>query len=376
LTGTGRTLGDNDLKIRFYLLILTLGALLFFIIQSARAEAEFSAPSQEGLENETCLSCHSTPGQTITLPSGEPLYISVDAEIYAASIHGQNSITCVQCHTEIEGYPHPPFAAATRREYTLENYNICQNCHTEPYQLENDAHQLAIERGVLEAAVCADCHGAHDITPLSQPLSRIPQTCQRCHSLIYEEYANSVHGQAMMSTNNPDVPTCSDCHNHHNVQGPSNTAFALFSPEFCARCHANRDLAAKYGLNPYVYDTYVADFHGSTITIFQTVTPGQRPNQALCIDCHSTHNIVRVDDPEGVKENILPTCQRCHPGATTDFPAAWLSHYPPSPEHRPLVFYARMFYTILIPVLVGGMGLFVVGDIGRRITSHRRQKHE
>jgi predicted CXXCH cytochrome family protein len=335
------------------------------------------AAAQEELTNETCLACHGDPGQTHELPSGELLYISVDQETYANSIHGQAEISCVQCHTDIQGYPHPPYQANTRREYTIEQAPICQTCHTHPYEeATNDAHQLAIERGVYEAAVCADCHGAHDITHPAQPLSRIAQTCQRCHSLIYEEYRTSVHGEAMMATNNPDVPTCSDCHNHHNVQGPNNTAFTLFSPELCARCHANRELANRYGMNPYVYDTYLADFHGTTITIFQAVAPGQRPNQAVCIDCHGFHQILRVDDPESVRENILPTCQRCHPQATIDFPASWLSHYPPSPTRSPLTFYARLFYTILIPVIIGGMALFIVGDVGRRISNRRSEPND
>jgi hypothetical protein len=332
---------------------------------------------QEGVANETCLSCHGTPGQTFVLPSGEALYISVDAQLYETSIHGQSGISCVQCHTDIREYPHPPVEARTRREYTLELRPICQTCHTQPYEdATNDAHLLAIDRGMVEAAVCADCHGAHDITSLSQPLSRVPKTCQRCHSLIFEEYRTSAHGESMMAASNPDVPHCADCHNHHNVQGTSNTAFALFSPDLCARCHANPTITERYDLNPYVYDTYLADFHGTTITIFQAVAPGQRPNQAVCVDCHGAHAILRVDDPESVRENILPTCQRCHPQANIDFPASWLSHYPPSPTHNPLVFYARLFYTILIPIIIGGMLLFVVGDIGRRITNRRSENHE
>lgn len=350
---------------------------LLFITGSAQAGDTRSPNEQTDAPNETCLACHAQPGQTHTLPSGDLLYISVDPETFDDSVHGQNAITCVQCHTDIREYPHPPFDAQTRREYTLEQYPTCQNCHSMPYEeAANDAHLLAIENGMLEAAVCADCHGAHDITPPAEPISRISQTCQRCHSLIYEQYANSAHGETLLATNNPEVPDCSSCHNHHNVQGPTNTLFTLFSPEVCARCHADRDLAERYGLNPYVYDTYVADFHGTTINIFQAVSPGQRPNQAVCIDCHSSHAIMRIDNPESVRENILPTCQRCHPEATINFPASWLSHYPPSPRHAPLVFYARLFYTILIPVTVGGMLLFVAGDIGRRISKRRSENNE
>jgi predicted CXXCH cytochrome family protein len=365
-----RNVGDVFILIGFIIMILAI-----FSVHN-QAQASPNLWQTQPVSDETCLACHTDPGQTFELPSGELLYFSVDPQVHVNSIHGQSSVACVQCHTDISAYPHPPIQANTLREYALEQYRLCQDCHTQPYaETTNDAHQLAIEQGMLEAAVCADCHGAHDITSLSHPRSRIPQTCERCHSLIFQEYRESVHGAALLGAGNPDVPDCVDCHNHHNVQGPSNTQFALFSPELCARCHADRELAERYGMNPYVYDTYVADFHGTTITIFQNVAPGQRPNQAVCIDCHGAHAIIQVDDPESVRENILPTCQRCHPQATINFPASWLSHYPPSPRHAPLVFYARMFYVILIPALIGGMVIFVIGDIGRRLTSRKEEEH-
>jgi hypothetical protein len=62
----------------------------------------------------------------------------------------------------------------------------------------------------------------------------------------------------------------------------------------------------------------------------------------------------------------LVRCQRCHPDATTNFPEAWLSHYIPSPEKAPLVYYVELFYRIFIPVVLGGMAILVVLDAGRR----------
>jgi hypothetical protein len=88
------------------------------------------------------------------------------------------------------------------------------------------------------------------------------------------------------------------------------------------------------------------------------------------VDCHGIHNISRPDDPQKglqVKENLLKTCQKCHPDATTNFPDAWLSHYVPSPEKNPLVYYVNLFYRIFIPTVIGGMVIFVAGDIYRRL---------
>jgi hypothetical protein len=56
-----------------------------------------------------------------------------------------------------------------------------------------------------------------------------------------------------------------------------------------------------------------------------------------------------------VKQNLLVTCQKCHPDAKPNFPTSWVGHYKPSPTHYPLVYYVNLFYTILIPAVIGGM---------------------
>ena len=121
----------------------------------------------------------------------------------------------------------------------------------------------------------------------------------------------------------------------------------------------------------------MADFHGTTVTLFQKIDPQGKPNTPVCYDCHGVHNISNVNDPQSglaLKQNILAVCQRCHPGATTNFPTAWLSHYIPSPDKSPLVYYVNLFYLILIPTVIGGMVIYVGTDIYRRNIYDRRHK--
>jgi hypothetical protein len=338
-----------------------------------------AAPPAQVMSNQECLGCHANPGQQITLPSGEILYISIDAETYNSSVHGSRGYACVQCHTDTPTFPHPPLTAQTRREYSLQKAQICQSCHqVQAQETMNSAHQLALAAGDQNAAVCTDCHGAHGVMPLDEPRSRIPQTCERCHSEIFALYKDSVHGEALLGEGNPDVPSCVDCHgaldpqteevNSHDIHGPSTSGFRLFSPDICARCHADQELMAKYGINTDVFETYISDFHGTTVEMFQANAPGQETNKPVCIDCHGVHTMKRVDDPESqvIKTKLLDTCQRCHPGATANFSDAWLSHYRPSPQHNPIVYYVNTFYKIFIPGVLGIMGVFVLSDIYRR----------
>jgi predicted CXXCH cytochrome family protein len=346
-------------------------------------------PQTEREDGQDCLACHSNPALRITLPSGEELSLYVDPQGYAASVHGQHGTSgyqCIRCHTDIAGYPHPDLTAATRRELTLQQYSACARCHTDASDdTMTGAHQVALENGDTRAAVCSDCHTAHDVQrltdvrtgallPEARPL--IPAMCRQCHSQIYDLYASSVHGQALLEEGNTDVPTCVDCHQAHMTQGPSVAGFREASPQVCATCHANAEMMAGYGINPGVYTTYVTDFHGETVVLTREATPEEGTSKPVCVDCHGVHNILAADDPQSTVSaaNLLGTCQRCHPQAGFRFPASWLNHQVPSPRYAPLVYYVNLFYKIFIPAVIGVMALFVITDAIRRILNRRRER--
>ena len=326
-----------------------------------------------GPDSQACLGCHSAPGQTVTLPSGEPLSISVDSQVLEQSVHGEEGLACLDCHPGNAQIPHPPVTAQTRRDYVLQRYTACAECHADKYQATLDSvHQVALAGGNLQAAVCTDCHGAHDVKRISQaPRTAIPQTCERCHSAIYAQYRNSVHGAALIGDGNPDVPTCIDCHGVHSVQGPSTGPFRLFSPTICATCHADTELMSKYGLSTDILNTYVADFHGTTVLLFEKIAPDQETNKPVCIDCHGIHDITRVRAPGSrvMQANLVKVCQRCHPDATERFPAAWLSHYEPSWKRAPIVYAVTVFYRIFIPFVIGGLVLQILLHLWRVVVN-------
>jgi hypothetical protein len=362
--------------------LLGLVTMLGIAADRAAADAAPPAPPAQGVSNETCLACHATPDMRTTLPSGEELFLTIERDVYDNSVHGQAGYACVQCHTGYIGFPHEPITAQTRREFTDQLYTSCARCHQDKYEATLDSvHQTALAGGNVEAAVCTDCHGAHNVQAITeQPRSAIPQTCERCHSEIYNLYRDSVHGSALIGAGNPDVPSCIDCHGVHNVEGPSTSPFRLFSPQICARCHADTALMDKYGISTNVFNSYITDFHGTTVTLFQQLAPDQETNKPVCIDCHGVHDIRRPEHPASTvnkKENLLATCRKCHPGADANFPTAWLSHYTPNPSQAPVVYFVDLFYKVFIPGVLGVMVVFVATDAGRRIVRRRRgQRHE
>jgi hypothetical protein len=353
-----------------------------------RGEMETAPRAQ--LSNEDCLACHSQPEMLTSFENGDPLYLTIDGSAFDTSVHGQHDLACTDCHTDIDEFPHPDKGAGSAREFSAKTSATCEKCHAEQFQqFQEGVHAAAHAAGNPEAAVCSDCHNPHYQIPVTDPQTgettqewrqEIPLVCARCHSTVFEQYKNTVHGKALLNENNPDVPTCVDCHGLngvHNLPDPTTAEFRLKSPvEMCGRCHSDPAIMDKYGISTNVLNSYVSDFHGTTVELFKSESPDQKPNTPVCFDCHGVHEITAVDDPHAglqMKENLLTTCRQCHPGASANFPSAWMSHYEPSPDHFPLVYYVNLFYLIVIPVTIVGMVIFVISDIARRIIDRRKK---
>ncbi len=338
----------------------------------AAAPAPAAAPLPAAGKNDLCFSCHQNKDLAFTLGNGEKVSAYVDPPGYAASVHGGKNLACTECHADISGYPHPRRDFATHRDYSLAMDETCQKCHSANYNKNKDGvHAKLIAGGNQTAPGCTDCHGVHNITTpdhLKQP----SQTCSKCHQAIYQDYADSVHGRALIDEANADVPSCTTCHGVHNMPDPRTAAFHVETPDLCAKCHANESLMAKYGLSSRVVQTYRQEFHGVTAEIYKTRYPTVWCYKAVCTDCHGVHDIRRTEDPSSSvnRANLPATCGKCHQGANASFAAAWIGHYEPSPDKSPLVYYVNLFYQILIPVLVLGLVAFIALDILRRVMNH------
>jgi len=326
-------------------------------------------------ENEQCLTCHSNPDIVLNFANGDSRFAHVSRAAYTNSVHGQKEMTCGGCHPEHQDYPHPDITAQTSRDYTLQLNQTCLECHPDQAdRVQDSVHAQAMSEGNADAAVCVDCHGAHNTLSLHEARTAIAATCRKCHAAIYDEYAKSAHGKALTEEENTDVPTCIDCHGVHNVAEPHTVQFRLTSPDLCGSCHADESLMSKYDISTDVFQTYVADFHGTTVTLFEKQSPDAPTNKAVCYDCHGVHAILPMDDPDAIarnKENLLETCKKCHPDATPNFPDSWTSHHQPTFEEQPLVAAVNTFYWIVIPATIGFMGVVVISDAGRRLLGRK-----
>ncbi len=358
----------------------TLGLILILALigpQSTRWASASTVPIPPA-DNSACLGCHSQPDTLMTV-GGQEVLLTIDGAQYDESAHGLEQLACTDCHTDISEYPHPQYAKSGLREYNYSMYEAtrpaCQVCHAdEAKRAMSGVHQQTLDAGNHNAAMCADCHNPH-YAEGAAGRQEVPDVCARCHSEIAATYKESVHGEALLADANPDVPNCAGCHGSHDITDPRKVEFRNSVPLLCAKCHTNAEIMDKYKISTNVLNSYVADYHGTTVTIFEEIAPDQQTNKPVCTDCHGVHNISLVDDPAtgiALKENLLVKCQRCHPDATANFPDAWMSHYDASPEKYQLVYYVNLFYMIFIPGVLGGMLVFVLTDMMRRAI-HRRK---
>ncbi len=326
-------------------------------------------PGDEGY----CLICHEGSSQTFQLADGSLHNVSVDLDALAGSVHGsgnaEGALACTDCHEGVS-FPHQEPLPATDRAFTVSRSLNCISCHEE--QTENIAdgvHYTALRDGNLSAASCVDCHGSHDIQPPNVTQWSSAEKCGSCHVTTFDQYQHSVHGEALFA-GDENVPTCTDCHGVHGIQHPTTALFRNRSPELCLECHGDNDLMEEYELSTYIEESYLSDFHGTTVSLFSQTAPNVATNKAVCYDCHGVHDILSTDDENSlvIQQNLLATCQQCHPGATSeDFPNAWLGHFEPTLESHPLLFVVNTFYDLVIPLTLGGFALLIGTDIFRRL---------
>jgi cytochrome b subunit of formate dehydrogenase len=293
--------------------------------------------------DEACTSCHDV-GQKV-------------------KTSGHANVRCQQCHAKHEEYPHPAGVAKVE----------CSQCHAQVVrQFETSAHSRELRKKNPAAPDCAVCHGsAHEISATRSAAARkaIPENCGGCHSEVSAQFQASIHGKAA-ARGMAEAPVCTDCHGAHAIlpaKDKASSVNAVNIRETCASCHGDVRLSARAGLDSTKVSSFDESFHGLSLR------NGEK-SVANCASCHGVHNILPSTDPKATthEANLSATCGQCHPGAGTKF-AIGTVHVVES-ENAPIaVKYARWIYLILIPLTVGLMALHHGGDYIRKLVRMRLQ---
>jgi cytochrome b subunit of formate dehydrogenase len=318
---------------RFKIPVMRLLAWLVWLIaaqatwQSAAVAAtalqdDGAVQSGEALDDASCLHCHDGKlPLTVADKDGEerPL-LAIDHNKYLKGLHGD--MACIDCHKEIVD-------SKAQHEKSTAPKPSCISCHEDLWETarEQDLTREKARLGVvvqnIEAykesfharpapsnksgvkAHCEDCHDTHyfnvpprGTTKRTEWHVTIPSVCgEACHEDSLEEYLVSVHGMETTEKNNLKTAVCTDCHTTHDISKTTRDPFQLLVTKQCGSCHEDQ------------FATYRDTYHGQINTLGYADT-------AKCFDCHGSHEILRIDDPESMvhPDNRLETCQECHDG--------------------------------------------------------------
>ncbi len=192
-----------------------------------------------------CAQCHRA-GQKAAVRRHEQTDSPV--EHYLDSIHAKGLLesgltvtaNCADCHTAHRELP----AADPRSSVNRANIaSTCGRCHHGIMELfEQSIHSTKVSnRPPEELPTCEQCHSAHDIERTDRTDFRfhIMDQCGRCHKRITESYFETFHGKTSR-LGFERAAKCYDCHGSHDILPVSDPRSHLSRENIvktCGRCH-------------------------------------------------------------------------------------------------------------------------------------------
>lgn len=261
-------------------------------------------------ESEYCLTCHRTK-LTMSMRNGEKLSVYVDTSTLKNSVHG--NLKCTDCHTNFSKTQHPIRSFESIKEYLLISSELCKKCHAETFsKYETSIHYSLVKNRNFNAPTCIGCHGlAHSIAKATADKTLGLTLCNKCHSDMYSSYAASIHEKARIK-GIENTPTCSSCHNAHDVQIASITPKVK---ESCMVCHKEAiPLHSKWLYNPPIRTQTFAGLHLDSVTCAACHSPNSKRGIYLLLIDSKTGNPLSQEeimtlletDSHGLKEKIDP----------------------------------------------------------------------
>lgn len=203
----------------------------------------------------------------------------------------------------------------------------CLECHADADMMKEINPSLLVDQDKYTNSVhgsigiqCVECHidleGTTDF-PHKEILQKVQ--CQLCHQEIFATYSESVHGKSLLEKNNGEAASCVNCHGSHYIlpkENPESMIFHRNIPHTCSLCHMDEKIApARDTEGSEIVKSYLKSAHGWALTRSGLAV------SAVCTDCHGTHNIKSISEPNSkvARENIPTTCTKCHEGIYSVF---------------------------------------------------------
>jgi hypothetical protein len=200
-------------------------------------------PHPDKLAKATCVTCHGD--------IAAKYHDSIHARARAKGLNVAPA--CSDCHGK-----HDTLAktAALSRIAPGRISTTCGACHAgtrERYDV--GAHAAALAKGDARAPTCNTCHTAHSIQRADTEVWKlgVAHECGTCHAAVAESFLRTFHGK-VTQLGFTRVATCADCHGAHEIlpgSNPLSTVSRAKVVETCQRCHQGANSSfVKYDPHP------------------------------------------------------------------------------------------------------------------------------
>lgn len=219
---------------------------------------------------------------------------------FSGDSKAQGSSSCISCHSGLEAGLSDPVKSFEHDIHKAKGLS-CNDCHGGNPSAADKAAAKDRMWGYVgrptEAqipAFCGKCHSDADLMKKFNPSLRVDQV---------QEYFTSVHGGRLQG-GDKNVATCISCHGVHGIRAPFDplsSVYPLNVAETCAKCHANAEHMAGYGIAHDQFDKYKSSVHAKALYEKHDLSA------PTCNDCHGNHGAV----PPGLT-SVANVCGQCH----------------------------------------------------------------
>lgn len=269
---------------------LTVLACTCFWAISQWSQAQETTPPD--VDDETCLTCHDTMGETLAKSPHRLSSMSAD------STHV--TIACASCHTggaaHIED-PNKDNIGHPGRQSAQEVTRLCESCHQGHRELDNIGFDPHLESGVT----CVQCHSVHSFEPAR--VDQATKFCGKCHQALTSQF-----GRTSTHPVNEGQVTCLSC---HDFTGKKQPALGAGAQETCINCHT-----AQAGPFPWPHEAASSYYPGGEGCVACHSPHGSandrlltRTGDGLCTQCHGVPALHRTQHG-GIGTQFA--CMECH----------------------------------------------------------------
>ncbi len=191
-----------------------------------------------------CARCHREGEKAASRYKGSQHEITTH---YAESIHGKGLLesglvvtaACTDCHTAHHELPSRDPASSVNPDNIP---STCGRCHHGIEEKFNQSvHAKKVRAAGVQVPICNDCHSAHTIrrTDADGFKLEIMNQCGRCHMDIAKTYFDTYHGK-VSQLGFTKTAKCYDCHGAHDILPISDARSRLSRANVvntCKTCH-------------------------------------------------------------------------------------------------------------------------------------------